>query len=109
MDYTVLMLTPENDDADFDRLLDALGSFTCKSTSTLIESVKPHKAELSIRTAVLSRSEILPVEKSVGRVCASPTVSCPPAVPIVISGERITERDVELFKHYGISTVCVVK
>ena len=109
MDYTVLMLTPENDDADFDRLIDALGSFTCKPTATLIESVKPHKAELSIRTAVLSRSEILPVEKSVGRICASPTVSCPPAVPIVISGERITERDAELFKHYGIDSISVIK
>ena len=64
---------------------------------------------MTIREAVLSPCEIIPVERSEGRICASPTVSCPPAVPIVISGERITAEDVRLFRHYCIATVCVVK
>ena len=70
---------------------------------------KPHRAEMTIREAVLSPCEIIAVERSEGRICASPTVSCPPAVPIVISGERITVEDVRLFIHYGIKTVSVVK
>ena len=63
---------------------------------------------MSIRQAVLSRNELIKVENSLGRVCASPTVSCPPAVPIVVSGEQITSEDIELFMHYGIETVSVV-
>ena len=64
---------------------------------------------MTIRSAVLSQSEEIPVTEAEGRICASPTVSCPPAVPIVISGERITAEDISLFKHYGIDKVSVVK
>ena len=32
-------------------------------------------------------------------------VSCPPAVPIVVSGERISEAAVQMMQHYGIETV----
>ena len=110
-DYTVLMLTPENSEADFERLLSALSSFDPSSLAASSEpsAPKPHKAEMTIREAVLSPCENIQVERSEGRICASPTVSCPPAVPIVISGERITAEDVRLFRHYCIATVCVVK
>jgi arginine/lysine/ornithine decarboxylase len=58
---------------------------------------------------MLSPQEIVPIEKAEGRVCASPTVSCPPAVPIVISGELITRNAVELFRLYGVKAVAVIK
>ena len=57
----------------------------------------------------MSPCEIIPVSAAEGRICASPAVSCPPAVPIVISGEKITAEDIDLFEHYGIKTVSVVK
>ena len=60
-------------------------------------------------SAMLSKKELVSVDNAIGRICASPTVSCPPAVPIVISGERITEYDVKLFKHYGINKISVIK
>ena len=109
-EYTVLMLTPANSEEDFARLLDALSTFKAeKKASDDPFSVKPHDREMTIRQAVFAKSELIPVEKSAGRICASPTVSCPPAVPIVISGEQITENDITLFNHYGIKTVSVVK
>ena len=43
------------------------------------------------------------------RVCALPTVSCPPAIPIVVSGEVIGPAVLELFTAYGVETVSVVK
>ena len=108
-DYTVLMLTPENSEDDFDRLLDSLSRYEggCRKEKNHL-SVAPHNRKMSIRQAVLSRNELIKVENSLGRVCASPTVSCPPAVPIVVSGEQITSEDIELFMHYGIETVSVV-
>ena len=108
-DYTVLMLTPENSDEDFDRLLSALKKYEPSNKRRTSPSVKPHMAVMSIRSAVLSPCETISVDDAVGRICASPTVSCPPAVPIVISGEVITAEDVSLFKYYGISTVSVIK
>lgn len=109
LDYTVLMLTPENTEADFERLLLALSSFDKKSVSRELLAVEPHKSVVSIRRAILSPNEIIPVVQAEGRICAAPTVSCPPAVPIVISGERITKKDVDLFRYYGIDSVSVTK
>ena len=47
-------------------------------------------------------------ENSVGRIAASPAVACPPAVPVVISGEIINESTVEIMKYYGTEYVRVV-
>ena len=108
-DYTVLMLTPENTDGDIDRLLSALSTYKKTEKGRAPLSVKPHERALSLREAVLSPSEAVKIEDSVGRICASPTVSCPPAVSIVISGERITDEDVAIFKYYGIDCLRVIK
>jgi len=48
------------------------------------------------------------VEQALGRICATPAVSCPPAIPIAISGERITEEMIRLFFLYGIEEIDVV-
>ncbi|MBE6531883.1 MAG: aminotransferase class V-fold PLP-dependent enzyme [Ruminococcaceae bacterium] len=107
-EYTVLMLTPENSDSDLERLLSAIETVERKAKPLSFKAPKPHERVMSIREAVLSECESIKIESSLGRICASPTVSCPPAVPIVISGERITREDIELFKHYGIEFVDVV-
>ena len=66
-------------------------------------------SRLSAREAILSPSETVPTVEAVGRICASPTVSCPPAVPIAVSGEVIDDSAVKLFLHYGIKKIEVVK
>ena len=32
---------------------------------------------------------MIPAAEAVGRICAAPAVSCPPAIPIVVSGETV--------------------
>ena len=66
------------------------------------------KKAMSIRQATMSPCETIPVEQSVGRVLAAASVSCPPAVPIVVCGEIIDENAVNCFQYYGIKTVTVV-
>ena len=44
-----------------------------------------------------------------GRVCGAPTVSCPPAVPIAVSGERIGPEALALFHYYGVKRVDVLQ
>lgn len=109
-EYAVFMLTPENTDGELERLVNVLLSIPKmppiaedKSVIALPERV------MSIREAVLSEAQTVPVELSVGRICASPSVACPPAVPIVISGEIIGKREALLLKKYGYTTVRVVK
>ena len=61
----------------------------------------------SLREALLSPHEMLPVEDATGRVLADPCVSCPPAVPIHMAGERIDEAAIRCFRYYGVSQVRV--
>lgn len=111
-DYTVLMPTPENRREDLERVYKALTALSRRkalSESTESEPHRTHTRALSVREAMLSKSERISVRSAVGRIAASPTVSCPPAVPIVVSGEMIEESDIVIFERYGINTVDVVK
>ena len=64
--------------------------------------------KISIKDAIFSKSKEIPVEEALGKICATPTVSCPPAIPIVVSGEEITKEHVELLKKYGKENIRVV-
>lgn len=109
-DYLVLMVTPAITAADLERLDEVLSALPRRKALSLCPPllVKPERV-LSVREALLSPSEVLPVGECVGRVLAAATVGCPPAVPIVVSGERIDESAVQCFGYYGIETCAVVK
>ena len=107
--YVVLMFSPENGDADFIRVEAALRD--CARYVRPVENlVLPAPTRvMSIREAVFAPSKVVPVSEAVGRVCAAPTVACPPAVPIAVSGEIITPELASLLRYYGIDTVRVVR
>jgi arginine/lysine/ornithine decarboxylase len=67
------------------------------------------EAVVSIREAMLSLNEEINVDNAEGRILGVCTVSCPPAVPILMPGERINKEAISVFKYYGISTVKVIK
>ena len=111
-EYVVFMVTPENSDSDLERLVSAMKGIPKLNKIIIKESFIPDKirvTKMSIREAMFSDTERIAVENSVGRICASPTVSCPPAVPIAVSGELISENDVKHFIRHGIYFVDVVK
>ena len=110
LDAVVLMATPENTDRDFEKVLSALGSLQKKEEIKAVQMplVLPER-KMSIREAVFSQWEEVRCKEAVGRICASPCVSCPPAIPIAASGEEITAEMVELFKAYGIEKIEVVR
>jgi arginine/lysine/ornithine decarboxylase len=60
---------------------------------------------MSPREAYLSRTEVTPVEAAAGRICAEIKSPCPPCVPIVMPGERITGETAEIMKRYGIDAL----
>lgn len=109
-DYIVLMPSPYNTKDDFERLQKCL----CGIDRKPILINKPPKLEqskkaMNVRQALFSSSTTLDVSKSLGQVCSSVTVSCPPAILPVIPGEVISESSIEVMKYYGIETVRVVK
>ena len=108
-DYVVFMITPEIGQAGLDRLEHALMAIPAKA-AILEEPPRFHLPQraLPIRVAAFSESEVVPVEESLGRILASPTVGCPPAVPVVACGERIDEAAMNCFRYYGIDTCTVV-
>ena len=64
--------------------------------------------KMSVRNALFTEHEEVKIEDAEGRICASPTVGCPPAIPIVVSGEVIDDDAIRLFEYYGIKDVFVV-
>ena len=108
-DYLVLMLTPEIGTAGLSQLENALLSIPKRTTiNRCPPSFHVPKRVLSIREAILSPSEIVPVANAEGRILAAATVGCPPAVPIAVCGEQIDTHIIECFRYYGIDSCCVV-
>jgi arginine/lysine/ornithine decarboxylase len=53
-------------------------------------------------------SEQIDVKKSEGRVLASSSVGCPPAVPILVCGEIVDKNAIKRFEYYKIDRISVV-
>ena len=110
LDAVVLMATPENTERDFQRIEKALERLPQKEKiePSQMPQILP-KQKMRIREAIFGRWEEISCEEAVGRICASPCVSCPPAIPIAASGEEITAELLPLFRAYGIEKIEVVK
>ena len=109
-DFLVLMLTPENGQAALDALETALLTIPRRTPISEKPPVfSPCQRVSSPRDAMLSPMETVPVAESEGRILAAATVGCPPAVPIVVSGERIDAHAIDCFRYYGITHCSVMK
>ena len=103
----VLMLTPEVAETARTRVPAALGANDLPPAPPPPVLPKPERV-LPPRAAMLAPQVRVPAAESVGRVCGVPTVGCPPAVPIVAAGERISPEAAETFRYYGVESVdCV--
>ena len=122
--HAVLMFAPDNSEVDYARIERALnsaknpqacaakGRHTRRAAGTGEKStrrsvISPARA-MTIREAMFAPSEVIPVREALGRVCAAPAVACPPAIPIAVSGEVISEATVSAFLSNGIEAVRVV-
>ncbi len=109
-DFAVMMLTPETGKDGIARLREALLSIPKRQaiTERPPEMGLPEKI-MSIREAAMAAKETVAAKDSLGRILADVSVSCPPAVPIVVCGERIDVDALRCFDYYGIDTCTVVK
>ena len=109
LNFLVLMLTPENSAADIERLLHAFGTNDAIYVPQPPLPLARGERVCSVREAMFAPRETIPTAQSLGRVCGAPTVGCPPAIPVVVSGERIGPEALELFRRYGVEQVEVLR
>ena len=109
-DVVVLMFTPENDENAYECIYAALKSIIKKqSIKQVLPTASNLKASLSLNEALFSSQETVAIEASIGRICADLSVLCPPAVPIIMSGEVIDTDTVKILNYYNIKSINVVK
>ena len=107
-DYVVFMITPENCYDELEYLVEALGENHLGPSEKKTLQMKKREQEITVRKAMFSKQERVSIKEAKGRICAAPIVGCPPAIPIVVSGEIITEETIQLFSYYGIKDISVV-
>lgn len=109
-DHLVMMLPVEFEETMPARLAQALLSIpkrdaVCRSTPVVQKAkrvLRPHEALLRATCEVSTAQAAL-------RIMAAPSVSCPPAIPVVCCGELIEPWAVEAMLYYGITSVRVVE
>ena len=102
-DFLVMMFSSETKKEHIDILKSTLLSLPRKAPiSELPPTLRPAEAVLSPHDAIMLPNRLTPVEQAEGKILASVSVTCPPAVPIAICGERINASAAECFAYYGI-------
>ena len=109
-DYLVFMFSANTSKKDLKRVEKALQKVEKRQK---IEEIAPavfcSEKVMNIREAYFSASEEISANDAEGRILATPSVSCPPAVPILACGEKIGKEAISAFAYYGVKTVRVVK
>ena len=109
-DHVVLMLSPENSAGSLRHLEKTLCSLKRSEPITELPPCVP-RPDMAIKPhqALLSESETLPVEDCLGRIAAAAAISCPPAIPLAVCGERIDQHVVDCLRYYGVAGCAVIK
>ena len=109
-EHLVLMASASNKVSDFDKLLAVLLPLGKNAARPKPSPAPSYGATaLSLREALFALKETIAVKDASGRVYAEISAICPPAVPIAVCGEVITDSMVDAFLHNKIQTVAVVK
>ena len=109
-DFLTVMLTPQLEDEELDRLEAALLAVPRKAPIAVRPPAPPRPERgMSVREAMLSPVREVPAEKAEGCILADAQVGCPPCIPIVMSGEKIDSNAIECFRYYGMDRCRIVK
>lgn len=109
-DYLVLMLPVEYDPALPRRICAAFETIAPRAEiTTPAPTLGRGVSVLSPHAALFHPAEQVALSQALGRVMADPTVSCPPAIPVVCCGERIDAWAVAAMEYYGITQVRVLR
>ncbi len=115
----VLLPTPFVTDQQMARLKQTIVSLPLNSAgedgiflppiADIIASAQESERVMPLRAAALARRETVDTAAAAGRTAAAPVCPCPPGVPVVMPGERITPDCTRLLLAMGVERVeCVL-
>lgn len=109
--YVVMIPTPCNPPEHFRRLAQALRQIPRARALPEPDCVFPPlpSQEVALREAVLRPSRTLPIRQAAGHIAACAACPCPPGVPVVMPGEKITPCAADFLLAYGFSHVKVLQ
>ena len=105
--HIVLIPGPQNSLAPVKALIEHLPALN--ESPSLPQPVCPAQPVLSLRQAVLSPAERLPLPEALGRIAAAPVSPCPPGVALLMPGERLNHTAAAALKTAGVASLFVVK
>ena len=116
-EHIVFILTPFHSGSELRRLAAAIRALPAEAglsdgggiVRPAFSALPSAEAVLSVREAVFSPSETLPLADAAGRIAAETACPCPPGVPVVIPGEKIGKEALEILQKAGIIRIKVVK
>ena len=109
-DFLVLIATPFNTEADYRRAAAAIFRLPVGEALPRHAALPPlPPVAENLQDAVFAAAERVPLARAAGRVAAETACPCPPGVPVVMPGERITKEAVEFLGGYGILRLKVLK
>lgn len=108
-DYLVMMFTPETGE---DGLMRAEAALRMLPQKTAIMEAPPllpvAQRAMTPREALFSPSAEIELSACEGKILADANVACPPAVPILVSGEIIDRTAIACLSYYGVSHCRIV-
>lgn len=109
-DHLVLMLPADYPPELPERLCRALAAIPRRPEITAPAPIlKPAQPVLTPHAALFKPACRVELPAALGKIMADPTVSCPPAIPVVCCGERIDAWAISAMEYYGITHVRVVE
>ena len=111
-DFVTLMFSPAQEDQMDEiehALLELARHITDRPVRIPPQLPPPGEQVMTIRQSMLSSQETVPISQCEGRVLASDTTGCPPAVPIAVCGERLTHETIALCEYYGAKELRIIK
>ncbi len=100
----LFLITYADSDATIATLLDALSRLPSRPPIELMPPLTTEEislAALSPRETFYLPVEVVPLRKSVGRICAEEVTFYPPGIPLLMPGERVSAQVVELIRQAG--------
>ncbi len=109
-DFVVLMPSVNTDKKDLEKLMAVLLSVEKRNP---IEEKSPvlkvAKKIMSVAEAVNLPTKIVPIQQAEGKIAGLINAYCPPAIPIVVSGEQIDSSAIECLKYYKVKQVEIIE
>lgn len=108
-DALTLMFSADTAKRDFQRIEAAFASFHPGRARKALLPPPPGEQAMSLRRALLSPRQTVLLAEAVGRICAASALTCPPAIPVILPGERVTSAAASYLAHMGWKSLSVVR